>query len=249
MREIRALIMARLGQNGVLMADILVKRVKAEIDDLVQIGDEIAKIAGRARTTLGQDWVIKASSWVSRIGEIVRKLCGPQSKHLVSYEAAVATKDFYSMHGNHHRHIGVMQGVIKAVQHEFEMGLLAEFRDLVQADIFADFLEMGEYLLDEGYKDAAAVVIGSVLEDTLRKLAETNDIATKKPNGKPLTIEPFNVECAKAGVYDKLVQKQITSWGDLRNKAAHGEYDEYDVDQVKMMLLFVQKFASDYLGT
>ena len=231
------------------MADTLEKRVKAEIDDLVRIGDEIAAAAGSSGSALGQDWVIKASSWVSRIGEIVRKLCGPQNKHMVSYEAAVATNNFYTMHGNYHSHIGVVQGVIKAVQHQFEMGLLVEFRGLVQADIFADFLEMGEYLLDEDYKDAAAVVIGSVLEDTLRKLAEANGIATRKPNGKPLTIEPLNVECAKAGVYARLVQKQVTSWGDLRNKAAHGKYDEYDADQVKMMLLFVQKFATDYLGT
>jgi len=231
------------------MADTLENRVKAEIDDLVRIGAEIAAVAGSAGSSLKQDWVIKASSWVSRIGEIVRKLCGPQSKHMINYKAALATKNFYAMHSNWCRHIGVMQGVIRAVQHEFEMGLLADFRGLIQADIFADFLEMGEYLLNEGYKDAAAVVIGSVLEDTLRKLAEANGIAIRKPNGKPLTIEPLNIGCAKAGVYDKLVQKQVTSWGDLRNKAAHGKYDEYDADQVKMMLLFVQKFATDYRGT
>lgn len=231
------------------MADTIENRVKAEIDELVQIGDEIAAAASLSSSTLGQDSVIKASAWVSRIGEILRKLCAPQSKHMASYEAAVATKDFYTMDKYRYSHIGVMQGVIKAVQHEFEMGLLAEFRGLVQADVFADFLEMGEYVLGEGYKDAAAVLIGSVLEDTLRKLAQANGIATRKPNGRPLTIQPLNVECAKAGIYDKLVEKQVTSWGDLRNKAAHGEYDKYDPGQVKMMLLFVQKFASDYLGT
>jgi len=232
------------------MTNTLEKRAKAEIDDLIRIGDEIAVAACLSSTTgPRQDWVIKVSAWVSRIGEIVRKLCGPQSKHTINYEAAVATESFYDVDRYHWKHIGVMQGVIKAVQHEFEMGLLADFRGLVQADIFADFLDMGEYLLGERYKDAAAVVIGSVLEDTLRKLAEANSIATRKPNGRPLTIEPLNVECAKAGIYDKLVQKQVTSWGDLRNKAAHGKYDEYDADQVKMMLLFVQKFATEYLGT
>lgn len=230
------------------MADTLENRVKTEINDLVRIGNEIVAFASSAQSGLRQEWVIKASSWVSRIGEIVRKLYGPQSKHMINYEAALATKNFYNMHSKWWRHIGVMQGVIIAVQHEFKMGLLADFRGLIQAEIFADFLEMGEYLLDEGYKDASAVVIGTVLEDTLRKLAEANGLAIRKTNGKPLTIEPLNIECAKAGVYDKLVQKQVTSWGDLRNKAAHGKYDEYDADQVKMMLLFVQKFATDYRG-
>jgi len=40
-------------------------------------------------------------------------------------------------------------------------------------------------------------------------------------------------------------QKQITSWGDLRNKAAHGQYDKYDEKQVRMMLLFVEQIAAD----
>lgn len=231
------------------MTDTLEKRLKAEIDALVRIGEEIAAKAESSGSKLGQEWVIKASSWVNRIGEIIRKLCGPQSKHMSGFDAALATVNFYTMHSNYCKHIGVMLGVIKAVQHETQMGLLADFRGLVQADIFADFLEMGEYLLSEGYKDAAAVVIGSVLEDALRKLAETKGITTRKAGTKPLTLEPLNVECAKVGIYDKLVQKQITSWGELRNRAAHGEYDKYDAQQVKMMLLFVQKFASEHAGT
>ena len=44
-----------------------------------------------------------------------------------------------------------------------------------------------------------------------------------------------------------LVQKQITTWANLRNDAAHGHFAKYDQDQVKQMLLFVQKFCADYL--
>jgi len=68
-----------------------------------------------------------------------------------------------------------------------------------------------------------------------------------KQDGSHKTIEPLNMELSRADVYDRLVQKQVTSWGDLRNKAAHGHYDEYDTREVQMMLLFVQKFCSDYL--
>ena len=107
---------------------------------------------------------------------------------------------------------------------------------------------MGEYLLNGGYKDAAAVIVGSVLEDGLRKLAEKNTISISNDQGKALTIEPLNNELAKKEVYSKLIQKQITSWAHIRNKAAHGEYGEYNKDQVQMMLLFVQSFTSDYLG-
>jgi hypothetical protein len=146
----------------------------------------------------------------------------------------------------HHYTTSVM-GVVQALKDDLEAGYLDTLTKLAQADIFSDFLEMGEYLLTEGYKDAAAVIIGGVLEDTLRKIAEKNGISIKNEKGKSLTIEPLNTELAKNTVYDKLTQKQITSWADLRNNAAHGHYDKFDKKQVEMMLLFVQSFCSNNL--
>lgn len=223
------------------------KKLKDEIDELVKYGEEISHAASRSSSRLGQDYITKTSTWVTKIGQIIRNLCSEDSQYFKNYEDILKTSNFYIMHSNYYEHICVMDGIIKAIQDDYEKGLLVNFKQLLQAEIFADFLEMGEYLLKENYKDAAAVIIGSVLEDMLRKLAIRNGINILKPNGDYMTLEPLNIELAKANVYDKLIQKQITSWGDLRNKAAHGHYNEYDKHQVEMMLLFVQKFCSDYL--
>ena len=51
--------------------------------------------------------------------------------------------------------------------------------------------------------------------------------AVPTAQGKPLTIDPMNVNLAKADVYLALTKKQITSWADLRNNAAHGNYGTY----------------------
>lgn len=137
--------------------------------------------------------------------------------------------------------------ILQSIKHEIEQGWLTSIRHLITADIFADFIEMSEHLLKEGYKDAAAVIAGCVLEDSLKKLAETNNIPVTNNQGKMLTIEPINVELAKKEVYNKLVQKQVTAWADLRNNAAHGNFGEYNVDQVKNMLAFVTQFTATYL--
>jgi hypothetical protein len=152
-----------------------------------------------------------------------------------------------NLHSTTYQLLFEILGILEAIKYELENGFIDDIQKLLQADIFADFLEMGEHLLKEGYKDPAAVIIGSVLEDALRKLAAVNDIATTNEKGKILTIEPINVELAKKEVYNQLVKKQITSWADLRNNAAHGHYDQYDSKQVEQMLQFVQTFASDYL--
>lgn len=144
-----------------------------------------------------------------------------------------------------HLHTSSIIGIVQALREDIDSGYIQNLTQLVRADIFSDFLEMGEHLLKEEYKDAAAIIIGTVLENTLRKLAESNEITLVNEKGKHLTIEPLNIELAKKEVYSKLVQKQITSWADLRNNAAHGHFDKYDKKQVEMMLLFVQSFCAD----
>ena len=164
------------------------------------------------------------------------------------FQSVVERPDFNIMHSNQYMNVANVVGILKGVQHEIENGLLTNFRSLIQAEIFSDFLEMAEYLLGEGYKDAAAVLLGAVLEDSLRKIADSNGVDTLNTQGKPLSIEPLNTSLRKKEVYGPLIQKQITSWANLRNDAAHGHYDSYDAGQTRQMLLFVQKFCSDFLG-
>jgi len=222
-------------------------KINTEVKSLVESGMSILNKIQKLDSSLPANEVVDVSSWVTRLGQLIRRLYTESSEHYKSYTHALSTTNFYNLHSNWNTHFAQLVGVSKSIQHDITTGFLIDFKSIVQADIFADFLEMGEYLLQEGYKDAAAVIIGTVLEDTLRKLSERNGLPVANASGKPLTMEPLNVELAKQEVYSKLTQKQITSWAHIRNKAAHGEFDEYNAEQVQFMLLFVQGFASDSL--
>lgn len=222
-------------------------KVVTEVIGLVESGARLLKRIQSLDDAATGDDLIEVTTWVTRLGQMIRRLYGGNSQHFEAYSSALGTTNFYYLHSGYNAHLTQLVGVAKAVAHDVDNGLLADFKGLVQADVFADFLEMGEYLLNEGYKDAAAVLIGSVLEDGLRKLAEANAVPLAQASGKPMTIEPINAELTRKSVYSKLVQKQITSWAHVRNKAAHGEFDEYNAEQVKMMLLFVQSFMAEYL--
>jgi hypothetical protein len=138
---------------------------------------------------------------------------------------------------------GTARGTLQALGNDYESGYLQSVVELIHADIFADFLDMATHLLHQGYKDPAAVVAGSVLEEHLRKLCDKHGIPTIKADGKPKTADALNSELASANVYSKLEQKSVTAWQDLRNKAAHGKYTEYDKDQVAMLIQSVRDFA------
>jgi hypothetical protein len=229
------------------MATKITDAVIHEIDDIVRLSEALSRDASRAQSSLGPQRVEELRGVVTRLGHLVRLLSGRDGQHLADLEKIQSTKLFSTMHSNYFLHISELCGLAKAVQHQVQAGLFANVRGLVQAEVFDDFLEMSEHLLVEGYKDPAAVLVGAVLEDTLRKRAEQERLPTADSNGKTLTIDPLNVALAKAGVYNVLVQKQVTAWADLRNKAAHARWDQYDTEQVTQMLVGVRKFCADYL--
>jgi hypothetical protein len=141
-----------------------------------------------------------------------------------------------------------LAGSVKTLRADYHMDRLSSFKELVHADVFADFLEMAEYLLDEEFKDPAAVLAGSVLEEHLRKLCEKNGVPVsstdKRGKLKPLMIDQLNIELVRKQVYGKVEQQQITAWASIRNQAAHGHYSEYDKAQVTLMLQGIRDFVA-----
>lgn len=224
------------------------KTIQKEIDSLIDLGESILNKASNASSTFAGNDLAEVSSWATRLGQIIKKLYGESSQHYQNYNRAILVDSFYVIHSGWFGHISQLHGIAMTIKHDVENDLIGSIKGLLQAEIFANFLEIGEHLLEEGYKDAAAVTIGAVLEDGLRELCKKNEISIIKPNGAPMTIEPLNAELAKNGIYSKLVQKQVTSYAHIRNKSAHGQYEEYDKAQVGMMLLFVQGFSDQHLS-
>ncbi|MFN8002093.1 MAG: hypothetical protein U0X75_13875 [Acidobacteriota bacterium] len=134
--------------------------------------------------------------------------------------------------------------ILKAMRADYVSGYFHTITELIHADIFGDFMEMADHLIEQGYKDPAAVITGSVLEEHLRKLCDKNSIAVLQPDGRPKKADAMNAELAGANVYSKLDQKNVTAWLDLRNKAAHGKYGEYTKEQVALLIQSVRDFIT-----
>ncbi len=133
----------------------------------------------------------------------------------------------------------------ETIKDEISGGWLFSVKGLVAAEIFADFLEMAQYLLDQGYHTPAAVMAGSVLEEHLRQLCIKNGIDVETgSNGRtvPKRAGRMKDDLARKEVYNKLDQKAVDTWLDLRNSAAHGKDKEYSKEQVGLMLQGITEF-------
>lgn len=135
-------------------------------------------------------------------------------------------------------------GVLEAAQRDFAAGALFDMRALISAEILGDFVEQAEALLEAGYWHPAASLSGAVLEDTLRKLCAKRGV----PVPDTTKIDRLNADLAKAGVYDKLVQKRITALADIRNNADHGHFDKFTKEDVDDFVKWLRRFSADYLG-
>ena len=175
----------------------------------------------------------------NRLASTIDRLAWPGSLHKRSLEQILAVK------GRGHIHLKPLVGVLSALWREYELGHLQSFAEIIHADTFASFIEMANHLRDQGYKDPAAVIVGSVLEQHLRELCDKNQIAVEI-KGKHKKADTLNAELAGQGVYSKLDQKNVTSWLGLRNDAAHGNYGNYTAQQVQLMIDAVRDFLARY---
>lgn len=81
--------------------------------------------------------------------------------------------------GSLYQHAEDGLAILQAAREDIKGGYLQKVETLVSAKVFSDFLEMAEYLLDNGYKDPSASLIGAVLEDGLRRICISNGITLK----------------------------------------------------------------------
>ena len=140
------------------------------------------------------------------------------------------------------RQIGVAKALLSDIQNDY----MESFEALVHGDIFWRFSwKWSDHLLDAGYKDAAAVLVGGTLEVHMKKLCGKYGVETTS-RGKTKKADLLNSELEKAGAYTKLDQKSITAWLGLRNKAAHGNYAEYTKDQVQLFVSNIRDFVTRY---
>ena len=168
---------------------------------------------------------------------ITKRACGEDSDH---YKELLRISENDSRSSYFYKDC---YGILQAAKDDFEGGWLFDLRALIAAELLGDFIDQAEALFEQGYVHAAASLTGAVLEDTLRKLCKAKGM----PVPEKTNIDRLNTDLAKAGVYDKLIQKRITALADVRNNADHGHFEKYTPEDVQDMIKWVKRFSADYL--
>lgn len=170
---------------------------------------------------------------------LIKRTCGEESEHYQQLRRLAEDKSTSRNSSYYHQ----CYGVLEAAYRDFSEDFLFDIQAMIRADLLGSFIEQAETLLNEGYYVPAASLAGAVLEDTLRKMCDQQNI----PYPKKTKIDALNTSLARAGAYNKLTQKEITAKADIRNNADHGKFDQFTESDVKDMVKWVQRFTSEYL--
>lgn len=135
------------------------------------------------------------------------------------------------------------QEILRALKEDILGGYITDVKTLISAEVFDDFLDMADHLLECGYKDPVASLCGAVLENGLGRIAANADIELRPIEG----LSSLNSKCLKAEIYSRLLHLKIQTWTDIRNNADHGQFNEYSESNVHDMLKGVRQFLEDHL--
>lgn len=208
----------------------------ARITELIDMGN---KVLASRHTRSGYKpniFVDQAQfhQWKTSSIAFLKTKLGSEGTHLVSFIAGVKHDKYDDSV------IGV--SILNSAKDDIEGDHLLEVEALVSAEIFDDFMEMAEYLLEQGYYHVSASLVGAILEESLRRLADRNNVKLKSKE----SISSLNQKLTDSGLYNRLKYRQIQAWEAIRNAADHGEFDEYGQSDVIAFFSGVREFLADY---
>ncbi|MGA2324257.1 MAG: DUF4145 domain-containing protein [Sedimentisphaerales bacterium] len=211
-------------------------KIVSEIDELVTVTEKLSRDASQSSGGLGHDRIEELSAITSRGGQLILRLYGKDSQYQANFQNVLKTPQFATMHSGYYMHISQLLGILRGVQHDIKSGMLSDFRQLFQSEIFADFIALAKEVLDDN-KDVAVVLACAALEDSLKRVAIKENLNVDDKDMSDI-INALKTKGVIKGAQVPIVQSYVK----LRNKAFHAEWDKIDKESVSSVIGFTEQF-------
>lgn len=213
----------------------------------------------------------EAASMKTRI-EKIRHLAGDSQGSTEFYEAAtLAQTVLHDTVGGSHPLMGAIQNALekgdwqravagaRSVVTLFDHGGLTSPRLAIAHEIEADLLDIAQAQVQAAETNQgasqkqlqlaiAAFLAGAALEDALRRLCLARGIAFDPQRASIAKLQGSLYQPSKQiEVISSSENKQITAWGDSRNKADHGKFGEITHSEVLTMVIGIRAFLGRHL--
>jgi adenine-specific DNA-methyltransferase len=112
--------------------------------------------------------------------------------------------------------------------------------------IYSDFNKAKKIIFEQNEKDAGARLLRIVLEKTIQKIAQANGVGILKSGGKGEKTALLNDKLKSDDIFSKVEWEENKTYLAIGNYAAHGEYREYNSEQVKNFHKHIQTLLNKF---
>jgi predicted nucleic acid-binding protein len=124
-----------------------------------------------------------------------------------------------------------------------DAGMLAAVADQARAEAFDDFLDHAAQYLKSARKQEAGVIAGVVFEDAVRRISRKLLIPEKGEK-----LDALISALASRGEITAVKAKRARVAADVRTKATHAQWDEYEVEDVRATIEFTRELIEAKLA-
>ena len=208
-----------------------------QTEEIISHASDLIRIAN----TIGEKDYAKFRGIHARVSDFLINFAGKSSPFLSQIQMQTMPTDKLKA-GQY------LSEILSAYIAHLESGLIMGLSPRRQAeiDVTSDFLDQAQGLLKSNkvHPAAPAVLIGAALEEFLRNWVEDRELSIGNKNA---SIDAYSTTLREAELITKQDVKDITSWGGMRNHAAHGEWEELGgKERIRLMLDGVNLFMRKY---
>ena len=205
------------------------------ISDLMKSSTDLA-IGGEYSTAKDANHVAECEGWLGAAANIV-ELVMPDSNsaYRKRIDRILSENPGYTIN----RSVGKIGFILQELLEDANAGRLSSITDIAKAEVFDDFLDHAKEYLRNKRKREAGVIAGVVFEDSIRQVCRNRKIPERGEK-----LDHLISELTKANVLTATKAKRARVSADVRTKATHAQWDEFDESDVKTTIEFVEEFIA-----
>ena len=219
---------------------MLEERLVDRIQELIAISEELRQGSQQYGGLKSSQHRAECSAWLGVAYNAVCQACAlPGNPYRKTYDDIRSGPP----HGHVHVHVGAIGEMLKNILEDARRGLLTSVADNACAETFDDLLDHAPEYFQEGRKDGSGILASAVFEDTLRKVARSNEIIEADTN-----LDAVISSLKREGVITKIVAKRCRATADVRNAARHADWDAFSLGDVEDAIKLTRQLLEEHLA-
>ena len=206
-----------------------------ELDNLIEMGESL--LPDNSSNVCGNN--VRGNQFLQSSYHLIDALMGSSSVQALTIRGVIDSQSkYFNVRKNY---VEKVLGTLISISNLHKKELLTNPKYVFLAESFDDFIQYAEdYYNDEKIKESG-VLVGVVLEDTIKNIGEKNGI------NRDQKIDQIISALKKTQVFNGSMAKRVRSWYDVRHNALHADWDNLKLEHIGEAIKGCRELLSNYL--